>query len=198
MNFSARLVTVLTAGLILFFATVFPGIAQAEQSGNPVLVIETSMGDITIELFKEKAPESAKNFLAYAKSGFYDNTIFHRAIKGFVIQFGGITPTMQQKRQGPPIKNESNNGLLNKPGTLSMARYGDPNSATSHVFINTGNNTNLDFKAPDKLGYSVFGKVIDGMSVVKKIENAKTTTKGASQDVPAETVMIKSVRRIKS
>jgi cyclophilin family peptidyl-prolyl cis-trans isomerase len=194
MNFSARLVTALSAGLVLFFATVFPGIAQAQQSGNPVLVLETSMGDITIELFKEKAPESAKNFLAYAKAGFYNNTIFHRAIKGFVIQFGGVTPTLQQKRARPPIKNESNNGVLNKPGTLSMARHGDPNSATSHVFINTGNNTNLDFKAPDKWGYSVFGKVIDGMSVVTKIENMKTTTKGVYADIPAETVTIKTVR----
>ncbi|MBY0273920.1 peptidyl-prolyl cis-trans isomerase [Candidatus Binatia bacterium] len=167
-----------------------------EQTGkNPIVVISTSMGDIEAELYADKAPESVKNFLAYAESGHYNGTVFHRVIKGFMIQGGGMTPDMNQKPTKAPIKNEADNGLKNLNGTLAMARTSVVDSATSQFFINVKDNAFLDHKSktPQGYGYAVFGKVISGMDVVQKIENVSTGNKGMHQDVPVEPVVIKSV-----
>ncbi|HZR83218.1 MAG TPA: peptidylprolyl isomerase [Candidatus Binatia bacterium] len=162
---------------------------------NPVVVIATSLGNIEVELYPKQAPESVKNFLSYAESGQYDGTIFHRVIKDFMIQGGGMTPDMKQKPTKAPIKNEADNGLKNSLGTIAMARTSDPDSATAQFFINTKDNAFLDFKSktPQGWGYAVFGKVTSGMDVVRKIEAVSTTNKGMHQDVPSEPVVIKSV-----
>ncbi len=176
---------------------------KAPESGakakSPVVKIATSLGDIEVELFTDKAPETVKNFLAYAEAGHYDGTIFHRTIKGFMIQGGGFTPDMQQKPTKPPIKNEAGNGLKNETGTLAMARTNVVDSATAQFFINVKDNAFLDHKneSPQGFGYAVFGKVVAGMDVVRKIENVATTNKGMHQDVPAEAVVIKSVTLVK-
>jgi peptidyl-prolyl cis-trans isomerase B (cyclophilin B) len=170
--------------------------AKMEQTGkNPIVVISTSMGDIEAELYADKAPESVKNFLAYAESGHYNGTVFHRVIKGFMIQGGGMTPDMNQKPTKAPIKNEADNGLKNTNGTLAMARTSVVDSATSQFFINVKDNAFLDHKSktPQGYGYAVFGKVISGMDVVQKIENVSTGNKGMHQDVPTEPVLIKSI-----
>ena len=170
--------------------------AKMEQTGkNPIVVISTSKGDIEAELYADKAPETVKNFLAYAESGHYNGTVFHRVIKDFMIQGGGMTADMQQKPTKAPIKNEADNGLKNLDGTLAMARTSQVDSATSQFFINVKDNGFLDHKSktPQGYGYAVFGKVIGGMDVVEKIENVPTTSKGMHQDVPAEPVVIKSV-----
>lgn len=170
--------------------------AKMEQTGkNPIVVISTSMGDIEAELYADKAPETVKNFLAYANDGFYNGTVFHRVIKGFMIQGGGMTPDMQQKPTKPAIKNEADNGLKNTNGTLAMARTSVVDSATAQFFINVKDNGFLDHKSktPQGYGYAVFGKVISGMDVVTKIENVSTSSKGMHQDVPSEPVVIKSV-----
>jgi len=174
-----------------------PGMAAAK--GNPMVLISTSKGDIKVELDPEKAPETVKNFLAYVNAGYYDGTIFHRVIRGFMIQGGGLTPDMKDKREGQraPIKNEASNGLKNDTGTIAMARTSAPDSATSQFFINVANNNALN-KAAGNDGYAVFGKVVDGMDVVKKIEQEETTSKGMHQDVPAEAITIKSVKELKS
>ena len=158
---------------------------------------QTSMGDIVVELDAAKSPKTVENFLQYVKAGFYDGTIFHRVIPGFMIQGGGLTPDMQDKRAGqkPPIKNESDNGLKNETGTLAMARTSVPDSATSQFFINVKDNTFLNREsAQDKVGYAVFGKVVEGMDVVRKIEQVKTGSKGPHQNVPVDAVTIKSVK----
>ena len=164
-----------------------------------MVLISTSKGDIKVELDPEKAPETVKNFLAYVNAGYYDGTIFHRVIRGFMIQGGGLTADMKDKREGQraPIKNEASNGLKNDTGTIAMARTSAPDSATSQFFINVANNNALN-KAAGNDGYAVFGKVVDGMDVVKKIEQAETTSKGMHQDVPAEPITIKSVKELKS
>jgi peptidyl-prolyl cis-trans isomerase A (cyclophilin A) len=161
-------------------------------------VLSTSAGDITIELWPDKAPITVANFLEYSKAGYYDGTVFHRVIPGFMLQGGGMDATMEERPgQRPPIKNESDNGLRNETGTVAMARTRVPDSATSQFFINVKDNGFLDREqAADGAGYAVFGKVADGMDVVKKIEAVKTTTKGMHQDVPVEAVVIKSVRII--
>lgn len=162
-----------------------------------MVVISTSLGDITVELFEAKAPTTVKNFLEYAKSGYYDGTIFHRVIPNFMIQGGGLDGEMRDKREGQraPIKNESDNGLKNDLGTLAMARTSVPDSATSQFFINLKSNDFLNKdRAQDGVGYAVFGRVVEGMDVVKKIEQAKTTAKGMHRDVPVDTVVIKSVK----
>lgn len=172
-------------------------IGTVNAAGKPVVLLTTSMGDIKIEVDPEKAPISAKNFIDYVKAGYYDGTIFHRVIPGFMIQAGGITPDMQDKREGQraPIKNEASNGLKNETGTLAMARTSDPNSATSQFFINVKDNAFLNkSQSQDGVGYAVFGKVIEGMDVVRKIERVKITSKGIYQDVPVETVVIKSAK----
>jgi len=173
------------------------GAATAAGKGKPMVLLSTSMGDIKVELSPDKAPVTVKNFLDYVKAGYYDGTIFHRVISGFMIQGGGLTADMQEKREGqkPPIKNESDNGLKNDSGTVAMARTNVPNSATSQFFINVKDNGSLNGEK-DKPGYAVFGKVVDGMDVVKKIEQVKTTTKGPHQNVPVDPVIIKSAKVI--
>ena len=153
--------------------------------------LQTSMGDIVIELNQEAAPVTAKNFLDYVQSDFYNGTIFHRVINGFMIQGGGFEANMQKKGTKAPIINEASNGLKNDRGTIAMARTNNPNSATSQFFINLVNNNNLDY-SPSSPGYTVFGKVVDGLEVVDAIAKVKTTTKSGMGDVPAEVVEIKS------
>lgn len=163
------------------------------QAAEPTVKLETSMGDIVVQLNSRKAPLSTANFLQYVKSGFYDGTIFHRVIKGFMIQGGGLTQDMKEKSGHAPIKNEASNGLRNQRYTIAMARTSDPDSATSQFFINTVNNRFLDAdKAQDGVGYAVFGEVIKGTDVVRKIEAVPTTTHGNYQDVPATPVVIKN------
>ena len=159
--------------------------------GNKVK-LQTSMGDIVIELNPEKAPITVNNFLGYVSSGFYDGLIFHRIIKGFMIQGGGFTPDMDQKKTNAPIKIESSNGLSNDRGTIAMARTSVPDSATSQFFINHANNDFLNYAGPGNPGYAVFGKVIEGMDVVDKIADVKTTRRNGMDDVPVEPVVIES------
>jgi peptidyl-prolyl cis-trans isomerase A (cyclophilin A) len=173
------------------------GGVRAGGKGNPTVLLSTSMGDIKLELYSDKAPITAQNFLDYVKAGYYNGTIFHRVIPGFMIQGGGLTADMTDKREGQkaPIKNESGNGLKNDTGTVAMARTSAPDSATSQFFINVKDNTFLNKdNAQDKVGYAVFGKVIEGMDVVKKIEQVKTTAKGPHQNVPVDSVVIKSAK----
>ena len=157
-----------------------------------MITLKTNLGDIVIELDYDKAPVTAKNFEEYVKSGFYKGTIFHRVIKGFMIQGGGLTADMDNKPTNAPIKNEADNGLKNDRGTIAMARTQDPHSATAQFFINTVDNSFLNFRSKDLngWGYCVFGKVVQGMDVVDKIEKAKTTTVSYYQDVPVETIEI--------
>jgi len=159
-----------------------------------MIVISTSLGDITVELFTDKAPVTVKNFLAYVDAGFYDGTIFHRVIPDFMIQCGGFTPDMKQKTTQAPIKNEADNGLSNEPYTLAMARTSDINSATSQFFINLADNVFLDNGKRD-FGYAVFGKVVKGTEVVDKIGEVKTGSAGGHRDVPVQAVTINSVRK---
>ncbi len=163
-----------------------------------MVIMKTSKGDIKIELFADKAPETVKNFLNYVDSKFYDGTIFHRVISGFMIQGGGFTADMQQKPTSAPVKNEAANGLKNTRGTLAMARTSDPQSATAQFFINVVDNDFLNFTSPDARGYGycVFGKVTEGMDVVDAIRNVKTGNKGFFQDVPVETVEIIEARKV--
>lgn len=160
-----------------------------------MLTLHTNYGDIQVNLFNDQAPQTAANFLAYAKDGFYDNTIFHRVIDGFMVQGGGFEPGMQQKDGNAPIQNEANNGLANNKGTLAMARTNDPHSASSQFFINVADNSFLNFKSetPDGWGYCVFGEVTEGMDVVEKIKGVATGNAGFHQDVPLEDVVITSV-----
>ena len=157
-----------------------------------MIKLHTNHGVIGVELDADKAPESAKNFLAYASAGHYDNTIFHRVIKGFMVQGGGFEPGMKQKPCNDPIKNEADNGLKNDCYTLAMARTSDPHSATAQFFINVADNDFLNFTAPsgNGWGYCVFGKVVEGTDVVDKIRAVKTGSKGGHQDVPVEDVII--------
>ena len=167
------------------------------MSENPVVLLETTSGDILVELYPDKAPETVANFLKYVDDGFYNNTIFHRVIPGFMIQGGGLTARMQQKDTEAPIKNEADNGLKNDRGTIAMARTMDPHSATAQVFINLVDNDFLNFQAPsgNGWGYCVFGKVTEGMDVVDKIAKVKTTTVGMYQDVPSDLVVITGASR---
>ena len=170
-----------------------PEAAEPEPAtGGPAKVkIETTMGDIVIELNEEKAPVTTKNFLQYVKDGFYNGTIFHRVIPKFMIQSGGMTVDMVEKSTRSPIVNEASNGLKNDRGTLAMARTNNPNSATSQFFINHANNTFLNYTGPGNPGYAVFGKVVSGLEVVDKIAGVQTTTKSRHQNVPVEPVIIK-------
>jgi cyclophilin family peptidyl-prolyl cis-trans isomerase len=158
---------------------------------------ETTLGDFTIELFEKEAPLSVANFLKYIDSGFFDGTIFHRIVPGFVIQGGGYTEDMTKKRTNPPVKNEADNGLKNSRGTLSLARTNDINSATSQFFVNLKDNDFLDHTRGN-FGYAVFAKVTDGMDVIDKIAAVETGRKRGFDDVPIEAVIMKSVRREKS
>jgi peptidyl-prolyl cis-trans isomerase B (cyclophilin B) len=156
------------------------------------VLLKTNHGDMRIEVDDVAAPESARNFLAYVRKGHYDGTVFHRVIKGFMIQGGGFEPGMAQKATDAPIANEANNGLKNKRYTLAMARTQAPHSATSQFFINAADNAFLDHKSetPQGWGYAVFGRVVDGTHVVDEIENVKTGRKGFHDDVPLEDVVI--------
>jgi len=168
---------------------------EANNMKGPMKVkLETSMGDIVIELNEEKAPITTKNFLQYVEEGFYNGTIFHRVIAGFMIQGGGFTPDMNKKRTRPPIVNEASNGLKNQRGTIAMARMPDPDSATSQFFVNHKNNDQLNYIEGRNPGYAVFGKVVKGMDVVDKIAAVKTTRKNDYSDVPVEPVLIKSAK----
>lgn len=154
--------------------------------------LQTNYGKIKIRLFDDKAPETVKNFLSYVEQGFYDNTIFHRVIDGFMVQGGGFEPGMQQKETAEPIKNEANHGLSNKRGTLAMARTNDPHSASSQFFINVKDNDFLDFQSESMQGwgYCVFAEVVEGMDVVDEIKNVRTGSSGMHQDVPVEDVVL--------
>ena len=160
-----------------------------------MVTISTSMGDIKVALYDKEAPETVKNFLAYVTDKFYDGTIFHRVIPGFMVQGGGMTPDMQQKSTKAPVKNEAANGLKNEIGTLAMARTNDPHSATAQFFINVKNNDFLNFQSETAqgFGYCVFGKVTEGLDIVRKIEQVQTGRKGPHSDVPVEAVTIKSI-----
>lgn len=184
---------ILAASLAIALPLAFAAFARAAE--NPVVIIETTLGNITLELYPERAPKSVENFLQYVKDGFYTDTVFHRVIPSFMVQGGGLTADMQRKPTRAPIENEAKNGLKNVRGTVAMARTNEINSGTSQFFINTKDNTSLDHKGPGPgFGYAVFGKVIEGMDVVDKIEGVKTTTRGPYQDVPVQAVAIKAVR----
>ncbi|MDO6617821.1 MULTISPECIES: peptidylprolyl isomerase [unclassified Shewanella] len=159
-----------------------------------MITLHTNMGDIKIALNAEKAPLTVESFIKYVKEGFYDGTIFHRVIDGFMVQGGGFTEDMVQKTPHAAVKNEANNGLSNKVGTLAMARTSDPHSATSQFFINVNDNTFLDFKAETSQGwgYCVFAEVVEGFDIVEKIKTVSTGNRGMHQDVPLEAVIINS------
>ena len=181
------------------------GLTMSAQAG-PKVVISTSEGDITLELNEEKAPKTVANFLSYVKDGFFDSTVFHRVIKGFMIQGGGFaleeSGEIKQKPTKAPVENEAKNGLKNAKGTIAMARTSDPHSATAQFFINHGDNSSLDYPSFDGWGYAVFGNVTEGMDVVEKIANISTgmktlTTKGGKapmKDVPEKNIVIKSIK----
>ena len=169
--------------------------APTPAPGNPVVVISTSMGDITLELFKDRAPVSVENFLQYVRDGFYEGTIFHRVKSGYVVQGGGYTPEMVEKATRPPIQNEATNGLKNVRGTVAMARTRALRSATSQFYINMANNSQLDHRgySPEDFGYAVFGRVLGGMDVVEKIAATPTGMAGDHEDVPKTAVLIQKV-----
>ena len=160
-----------------------------------MVVLHTNFGDITIKMFEKEAPNTVKNFLEYANADFFNGTIFHRVIDGFMVQGGGFVPGMEQKEVNDPIKNEANNGLSNKVGTLAMARTPDPHSATAQFFINVNNNDFLNHSSETSQGwgYCVFAEVVEGMDVVNKIKGVATGSTGFHQDVPLEDVIIESV-----
>lgn len=176
--------TALTLGLL----------ASTTASAAPSIEMQTNMGPIILELNAEKAPKTVQNFLQYAKDGFYNGTIFHRVIEGFMIQGGGFSKNMDEKPTGAPIPNEAKNGLKNQRGTLAMARRSEPNSATAQFFINHKDNAALDYPSPDGSGYAVFGKVTQGMDVVDKIAKTPVGNRGMHQNVPVEPVIIQSVK----
>jgi peptidyl-prolyl cis-trans isomerase B (cyclophilin B) len=178
----------------LLCAVTFFGVNHVAHAETEVKM-QTSKGNITLKLYEDKAPATVNNFVTYAQDGFYDGTVFHRVIPGFMIQGGGFTPEMTQKKTRGPIKNEADNGLENEAGTIAMARTPDPNSATAQFFINLGNNEFLNFK--DKTlqgwGYTVFGKVTDGMDVVHSIAQVGTGNQGPHQNVPRQPIVIEKV-----
>jgi peptidyl-prolyl cis-trans isomerase A (cyclophilin A) len=169
-------------------------LAVPALAANPVVEMKTSAGTIVLELNAEKAPKSVENFLQYANAGFYNGTVFHRVIDGFMIQGGGFTPEMKQKDTRAPIQNEAKNGLKNEAGTIAMARTSNPHSATAQFYINLVNNAMLDNPSGDGWGYAVFGKVTQGMDVVQKIAKVKTTSAGMHQNLPEQPVIIESVK----
>ncbi len=197
------------AALVLSAVLIVPGCMESKDSdsstpeasvepANPVVVIKTSLGDIEVELFPDKAPATVENFLAYVDAKFYDNTIFHRVIPEFMLQGGGYDTDHKKKPTREPLKNEADNGLKNETGTIAMARTSIPDSATSQFFINVADNAFLDFKSatPQGYGYAVFGRVTSGMDVVKKIETTPTADGGgAFRNLPKNEVVIESVVR---
>ena len=178
----------------ILFALLLAGLFIQSAGAETVRVLmETSQGNITLELDKEKAPKTVENFLGYANEGFYNGTIFHRVIKGFMIQGGGLTVDMHRKKTHAPVENEAKNGLKNLRGTVAMARTANPHSATSQFFINHKDNNSLDYPAHDGWGYCVFGKVVDGMDVVDAIADQKTGIKNRRGDVPETPIVIEKV-----
>ena len=169
--------------------------APTPAPGNPVVVMSTSMGDVTFELFKDRAPVSVENFLQYVADGHYEGTVFHRVKAGFMVQGGGFTAAMVEKTTRPPILNEATNGLKNTRGTLAMARMRALRSATSQFYVNLAENTALDHRgySPDDFGYAVFGRVLSGMDVIDKIAATPTGTTADHEDVPVTPVVIKKI-----
>jgi peptidyl-prolyl cis-trans isomerase B (cyclophilin B) len=162
---------------------------------NPVVLVDTTKGEFLVELFADKAPQTVANFLRYVDEDFYTGTLFHRVIKGFMIQGGGLDNMMREKPTKAPIANESANGHKNLEGTVAMARTADPHSACAQFFINTVDNPDLDYQGEDEFGYCVFGQVIDGMDVVKKIEKVRVKAQGDHEHAPADQVSINSITR---
>ncbi len=172
-------------------STLLLGLSQAAWAqGGQKVKLQTSLGDVVLELRADKAPATVANFVQYVKDGHYDGTVFHRVIDGFMIQGGGFTADMQQKATRAPIALEANNGLKNDRGTIAMARTGNPNSATSQFFINVVDNANLNAPRPDGHGYAVFGRVVAGMDVIDKIRTVPTGNRGMHQNVPATPVTL--------
>ncbi|MEJ2694035.1 MAG: peptidylprolyl isomerase [Candidatus Thiodiazotropha sp.] len=186
-----KLLQLFLTSLLLASLSIYNAQAETVQ-----VEMKTSLGTLTLSLDRDKAPKSVDNFVQYARDGFYDGTIFHRVIKDFMIQGGGFTSDMSKKQTRPAIKNEADNGLKNKRGTIAMARTSAPHSATSQFFINHKDNAFLDHPGSRGWGYAVFGKVTDGMSVVDAIASQATGFKNGMRDVPTETVLIESVRVI--
>ena len=182
---------------ILGLLSALPAMSRGKDT-NPMVLIKTTYGDITVELNAEKAPLSVQNFLSYVDEKFYDGTIFHRVIKGFMIQAGGFSADLVEKQGKPSIKNEATNGLSNKKGTIAMGRMNTIHSISSHFYINHVNNPGLNHRdnTPGGYGYPVFGKVIKGMDVVDAIASVKTMIKNRFENVPRETITIISIRRI--
>ncbi len=168
--------------------------APAVLAANPQVELKTSQGVIVLELDAEKAPKTVENFLQYVKDGFYDGTIFHRVIDGFMIQGGGMTADMKEKPTRAPIPNEAKNGLKNVAGSIAMARTRDPHSASAQFFINLVNNAPLDYPSRDGWGYAVFGKVVQGFDVVQKIGKVATGNAGFHQNAPATPIVIESAK----
>lgn len=188
---------------LLLLTSIILSLATSMVLASPQVRLDTNLGTITLELAEDQAPKTVENFLGYVREGFYDGTIFHRVIDGFMIQGGGFTADFQQKETRPPIRNEADNGLKNQRGTIAMARTGDPHSATAQFFINVQDNPALDYRAstPQGWGYAVFGKVVDGMDVVDQIRQVPTGAGGPGgrfSDVPTSPVIIKSVTLLSS
>ncbi len=185
-----KLFNMLSLSLLLQLL-LLPGIANAQETkaAAPVVILETTLGDISIELNPEKAPVTVSNFLSYVDSGYYDGTVFHRVIPKFMVQGGGFDPQLQQKATAPPIVNEAKNRLHNERGTIAMARTNNPNSATSQFFINVRMNSSLDWSERNP-GYAVFGKVVAGMDTVDAMVLQPTASVGMHQDVPVEPIII--------
>ena len=174
-----------------------PAAEPPKEGANPMILIKTSKGDIKVELFEKQAPETVKNFLQYVDDKHYDGTIFHRVIRGFMVQGGGFTTDMQQKPTRAPVKNEAGNGLKNDRGTIAMARTQVADSATSQFFINVVDNAFLNrAESQDGVGYCVFGRVVEGMEAVDAIRNVATGRRGYFSDVPVEPVLINQIVRV--
>ncbi len=190
----------LILGLLFALAGLPLAAPAAEPAAHPQLRLTTSLGAIELELYPDKAPLTVKNFLGYVDSGFYNGTIFHRVIPGFMIQSGGFRPGLDPKPAGAPIQNEAGNGLKNLAGTLAMARTSEPHSASAQFFINTVDNSALDHRdqSPRGWGYAVFGKVTKGMDVVKKIESVATGRVGSHQNVPQRDVVIQKIELLRA
>jgi len=197
------------AGAAMRSSNLLPGMAAPQSaareaggaisdpaSGNPVVVLETSKGTVKIELFPQEAPRTVENFLRYVDAGFYDDTIFHRVIRGFVVQGGGFTPELEMKPTLPPVPIESRNDLQNDRGSVAMARSLDRNSATSQFFVNLSDNDELD-RGARNFGYTVFGRVIEGMDVIDRIAAVQTSRRGQIDDIPILPVFLETARRAK-
>ena len=200
MQKSTSLFKPLTGPMLARLLTVLAGLAFGSAvlaADAPQVSLKTTMGEIVLELNQEKAPKTVANFLQYVKSGHYKGTVFHRVINGFMIQGGGMDAKMVTKKTSTPVKNEANNGLVNAPYTLAMARTADPDSATSQFFINVANNTALDYPGRDGFGYTVFGKVVKGQEVVDKIKGVAVDDMQGQQNVPVAPIVIQSASVVK-